>query len=194
MSSQDATCLRCGQSGLVWNQSVKGKWYLGVPMQHTFEDGNTVTTHIAGHNCKPTPEGLALVEARRVEREQQEAEKQAFVDARNAKRLALKHFDAQVGDAVQFSGVVERAVDIDGYYGSQRLLVVETDNQEVAKIFTTAMWAYRLDEGDPVTIRGFVGGFDFYNEVTKQSVSDNDGRDPNVTPQTLIKKPKLVYN
>lgn len=176
MSSEDATCLRCGMKGLVWAQSVKGKWYLGIPMQHTFEDGNTVTTHIAGHNCVPTEEGLALVEARRVEREREQAEKQAKIDAFYAERAKLHHFECQVGEVIEFSGVIETAITIDGYYGSQRLLTIKTPNYEVAKIISTAQWTWEVVEGDSVTVKGIVSAFEEYQGV----------------PQTLIKKPKLV--
>lgn len=187
-----ATCVKCGMTGLVWNRSVKGKWYLGVPMQHTFEDGNTITTHIAAHNCKPTAEGLALYEAAQQERKAKNDAEQARIETIKAERLMRRHFDAQLDETIQFSGVVETVVDIDGYYGAQRLVIVNTANHEIAKMITTAKWAYDLESGDDVTISGIVSGFDYYNEVTRMKATNNEQGDPNIVPQTIIKKPKLV--
>lgn len=170
------TCVKCGTTGLMWAQSVKGKWYLGVPMEHTFEDGNTVTTHIAGHNCQPTPEGLAAYEEQRKEREKAKAELDAKLQAYHDHKASLKHFTGEIGDAITFTGKVIKSICIDGYYGSQMLIIVETENNELAKMFTTANWAYETYENQEVTIKGFIGAFDTY---------END-------PQTLIKRPKLV--
>lgn len=173
--SKTYTCEKCGTAGLVWNQSVKGKWYLGVPIQHTFEDGNTITTHIAGHNCKPTEQGLALYEEKRKEREAVKAEEQARFQAYLDRKASLKHYPAEIGEMVTFTGQVTTSIAVDGYYGTQVLTIVETSNLEILKMFSTAKWAYEIEEGQQVTITGFVGSHDTYEG----------------NPQTLIKKPKL---
>lgn len=175
-SVKDYTCVKCGTKGLVWNRSVKGKWYLGIPTQHTFEDGNTVTTHIRAHNCNPTEEGLALYEEQRKEREAVKAEEQARLQAHLDRKASLKHFPAEVGEQITFSGVVTKSIAIDGHYGSQVLTVVETANLETLKIFSTAKWAWETYEGDQVTLTGLVVSHDIY---------EGD-------PQTLIKKAKRI--
>ena len=176
MDSKDYTCIKCGTGGLVWAQSVKGKWYLGIPMQHTFEDGNTVTTHIAGHDCKPTAEGLALMEAKRIEREAEQAAKQALIDAALARKAKLHHVEAEIGSQVELTGKVTMAAEVETQFGCSKLVVIETDDFQVAKMFTTANWAWDINFDDIITIKGTVKSHDIYEG----------------TPQTAINRPKRV--
>jgi hypothetical protein len=172
------TCIKCNSTGLVWNQSLKGKWYLGIPVQHSFEDGNTVTTHIAAHNCIPTPEGLAAAEARRAERQAELAAEAARIEAYEAEQNKLSHVAAEVGEVVTLTGVVTMATEIDGHFGTQKLIVLKTDSYEVAKMFTTAAWAWSIDFDDVITVAATVKSHDSY-----------DGK-----PQTAVTRPKLIKN
>lgn len=171
-----ATCIKCGTSGLTWAKSIKGNWYLGTPHQHTFEDGNAVTTHTAAHNCVPTPEGLAAMEARQAERQAELAAEQAKIDALHAEEAKLRHVDAEIGQKVTLTGVVTMATRVEGIYGSQVLLVIKTDDYQVAKVITTAEWAWMVQFDEVITITATVKSHDTYQ-----------GK-----PQTTLTRPKQI--
>lgn len=46
------TCKRCGETGLIWVRSKKGKWYLG--REHTWQGDmyGAIRTYYPGHKCK----------------------------------------------------------------------------------------------------------------------------------------------
>lgn len=163
-------------TGLVWAQSIKGKFYLGVPHQVSYESGVTITTHIAGHNCKPTAEGLALVEQMRQEKAAKAAAEAARLEAIQAELAKYRHVDAEIGSKVVLTGVVTMATTIETGYGNSRIIVIKTDDYQVAKMFTTAEWAWDVDFDDVITIKGTVDSHDEYQGQ----------------PQTKIKRPSLV--
>lgn len=172
----DKTCELCGTTGLTWAQSVKGKWYLGRPFQHTFEDGNTVTTHVQGHNCVPTPEGLAAMDARKAERQAKIDAEQAAIDAAKAELAKLRHVQAELGEQVELTGTVTMATSVETQFGKSRLVVIKTDDYQVAKMFTTAEWAWCVDFDEVITIKG-----------TVKSHDDYEG-----SPQTMLSRPKQI--
>ena len=172
----DKTCELCGTTGLTWAKSVKGKWYLGTPYQHTFEDGNVTTTHITGHNCEPTPEGLANLEARKAAKAAQIAADEAKAEAERQELAKLHHVEAKVGDAIELTGTVTMATTVETQFGKSRLVVIKTDDYQVAKMFTTAEWAWGVDFDKVITIKG-----------TVKSHDDYEG-----TPQTMIARPKQL--
>jgi hypothetical protein len=172
----DKTCELCGTTGLTWAKSVKGKWYLGTPYQHTFEDGNTVTTHVTGHNCVPTPEGLARVEARKAERQAKLDAEQAKIDAAKAEQAKLHHVEAEVGEKVTLTGVVTMATRLEGQFGTQVLLVIQTEDYQVAKMITTAEWAWMVQFDEVITVTATVKSHDIYKDI----------------PQTKLTRPKQI--
>lgn len=176
MTTTDNTCIKCGETGLIWAQSVKGKWYLGIPAQHTFEDGNTITTHIQGHNCVPTPEGLAALEARQAERQAKIDAEQAAIEAAKAELAKLRHVQAELGDKVELTGTVTMVTDVETQFGTSRLVVIKTDDYQVAKMFTTAGWAWDVDFDEVITIKGTVKSHDDYQG----------------SPQTMLSRPKQI--
>lgn len=169
-------CIKCETTGLTWVKSVKGKWYLGYPVQHTFEDGNTTTTHYKAHQCIPTAAGLAALEARKAERAAAEAERIAKEEAAKAELAKLRHVQAELGDKVELTGTVTMATDVETQFGTSRLVVIKTDDYQVAKMFTTAEWAWDVDFDEVITIKGTVKSHDSYQN----------------TPQTNISRPKKV--
>jgi len=80
--NKSVVCKRCGEGGLFWSQTNAGKWYLGNPQYHAFEDGKTVITHFSGHNCKPTPEQEAKFQAEQQAKREQAEQEQAELDAK----------------------------------------------------------------------------------------------------------------
>lgn len=48
---KQVTCKRCGQEGLYWKQSVKGKWYLCQPDYVEFGERKQKLIPF-GHKCK----------------------------------------------------------------------------------------------------------------------------------------------
>lgn len=173
-----ATCVKCNTNNLTWSKSVKGNWYLGTPYLHTFEDGNQTTTHVMAHNCQPTPEGLAAMEARQAEKAAEAAELEAKLEFARQEKAKLHHIEAEVGAKVTFSGVVTMATTVETQFGSSRLVVVQTADYQVAKMFTTAEWAWDVDFDDVVMIQGTVKSHDEYEGI----------------PQTMIARPKKIGN
>jgi len=175
-NTDSPTCIKCGTRGLTWAQSVKGKWYLGTPVEHTFEDGNTIITHTQGHDCTPTAEGLAAFETARQEKEAERLAEQAKFDAYKADQDKLHHVDAEIGEVVELTGVVTMATTVETQFGSSRLVIIKTDDYQVAKMFTTANWAWDVDFDEAITVKGTVGSHDDYQG----------------TSQTTLKRPKRI--
>jgi hypothetical protein len=46
------SCNRCGQEGLVWRQSKKGKWYLSEPQQISTKTYGQYITIPFAHRCE----------------------------------------------------------------------------------------------------------------------------------------------
>jgi hypothetical protein len=161
-ANESKTCQRCGTTGLVWNKSVKGKWYLGTPHVHTFEDGNQVTTHVVAHNCNPTEEQQAKFEAERAEVIAARAQEQAELDARIAEANRAFHIPAEIGEKVTITGTVIMATDIETGFGTSRLIVVKTPEAYIGKMMTTAEWAWDVDFEEEVTVTAVIKSHDTY--------------------------------
>lgn len=176
MTDDLKTCERCGMGGLIWNRSKAGKWYLGYGASHTFEDGNTVTTHIAAHDCKPTPEGIARMEQKAAERAAEQAAAELKLAEERAELAKLHHVPAEVGEKITLTGVVTMVTTLEGAYGKQKLVVIKTDDYSVAKMITTADWAWGVD----------------FDEVLTVTATVKDHTEYNGLPQTVLSRPKAV--
>jgi hypothetical protein len=176
MSDDSKTCERCGMGGLIWNRSKAGKWYLGHQASHTFEDGNTVTTHVAAHDCKPTPEGIARMEQKAAERAAEQAAAELKLAAEKAELAKLHHVNAEVGDKITLTGVVTMATTLEGAYGRQKLVIIKTDDYAIAKMITTADWAWGVDFDEVITVTATVKDHTEYQGL----------------PQSVLTRPKLV--
>lgn len=77
-----------------------------------------------------------------------------------------------VGGKVEVEGTVRVALTVDGYsYGStQRLIVVEAGTT-LAKMYTSAAWAYEVKTGDRVAIAGTVKAHDSWQDQQQTVLS-----------------------
>jgi len=114
--------------------------------------------------------------ARREAKSQAEFTATPVVETVAIEKVAHVHLDAQIGDTVTVTGTVAVAISVDTQFGTSRLIIVETDNNEAVKMFTTASWAWDTNRDDKVTIQGTVKAFDYY---------DGDA-------QTVLNRPKSV--
>lgn len=106
------------------------------------------------------------------------AEKRKYAIARAAKAETdlIRTHVGSVGEKITFSGSVHVAKSVDTQWNLSRLVVVEDENSNVYKIFTTSAFAWDLGVGDTITITATVKAHDIY-----------DG-----TKQTVVTRPKLV--
>lgn len=164
-----ATCKKCEMTDLVWNETKGGSWYLGIPNRHGFENGNEVITHIAAHNCKPTPDQLARFEAERTERfavqEAENAKVEKAIAESKAEAAKLHHVQAEIGEKVTIVGTVMAAVGIDTAYGPSNLIAIKGNDYSNVKIFSKAQWTLDTNEGDEIQIVGTVKAHSHYNEL-----------------------------
>lgn len=176
--NESVVCKRCGEGGLFWSETKAGKWYLGEPRYHNFEDGNSVITHFAGHRCNPTPEQEAKFQAeqeakKKIARKEQ-AELDAWKKAQEEADAKIQPIRKEQGEKVEVGGDIVKKVWIDTAYGQSCLIVVRNENH-IVKMFTTAKWADEVEEGKQVVVIGEIKGWDEYDGL----------------PNTILKRPKL---
>lgn len=95
------------------------------------------------------------------------ARRQAEAEERANKRAAAEYTGA-LGEKVTVTGTVTRLVPIEGDYGTSMLVVVE-GGSTIAKMFTSAAWAWDVEQGDEVTLTGTVKAHEEY-QGAKQTV------------------------
>lgn len=186
-------CSRCSGSG-IWGQTMvfgfTARTYVcfkcnGIGLEgKTYSDLPTAIAHLAKleqsrikaqakRKAKETARLDAWKEANkdRLEAESKaRAERQAELEVQIAKSAYLS---GSVGDRTTFEGVVTKAMTFDTNYGYQagsvRMLIVETENNEVVKMNTTADWAYDLNEGDSVSMVATIKEFSDFRGI-KQTI------------------------
>lgn len=94
----------------------------------------------------------------------------ARVASRQEAAQAVDHVGT-VGEKVTLTGVVRTAMRVDGYtyHSPASVLLVVDCGSAVAKMTTTAAWAYGVHVGDPLTVTGTVKAHTEWNG-TKQTV------------------------
>jgi hypothetical protein len=95
-----------------------------------------------------------------------------------AERAARQRHVGTVGEPITMTGTVTVKRSIEGYRWnspSQVLLVVDCGDS-VAKMITTAAWAYQVKPGEQLSVKGTVKAHDTFNGV----------------PQTVLKRPKQL--
>lgn len=112
---------------------------------------------------------LAEFEASREAREAEEKRVQAEREAELAK---FSYIEAPVGSIVEFNGEVKALVKIDGQYGWSLMVVVENDQNQQFKFFSTAKWVWEVEVGEQVQVRAEVKDFSEYQGI-KQNVVKN---------------------
>lgn len=91
-----------------------------------------------------------------------EAQEALVAHDENVARLALQTWIGEVGEKITAAGIVKVAATIDGYYGSTRLVIIETADGNLVKTFGTGASLFGVETGDAVTIAGTVKSLDFY--------------------------------
>jgi hypothetical protein len=172
------TCGKCSGTGIYWRR---------VPTQHGFSHAPDMCYPCRGTGAVgkvfPTVEAFDKARATAEKaRERREAKRQAefiatpVVETVIEETIARVHLDANIGDTVTVTGTVAVAISVDTQFGTSRLIVVNTDNNEAVKMFTTASWAWDVSRDDNITIQGTVKSFDHY---------DGDA-------QTMLNRPKKI--
>lgn len=105
-------------------------------------------------------------------REAGEAEEQRVQAEREAEKAKFSYIEAQVGEIVEFSGEVKAVVRIDGHYGVSLMIVVQSDQNQQFKFFSTAKWVWEVEVGEQVQVSAEVKDFSEYQGI-KQNVVKN---------------------
>jgi hypothetical protein len=100
-----------------------------------------------------------------------------------AKEAAASEFAGAVGEKLTVSGVVATLKPVETDYGMSMLVIVEAGST-VAKMFTTAAWAWEVKQGQEVTLTGTVKAHEAYNGA-KQTVMTRAKlhHEPELTPE-----------
>lgn len=110
---------------------------------------------------------MAEWEAGRAEREAEEQRVQAEREAEIAK---YSYVEAEVGQVIEFNGVVKAAVEIDGNYGCQMMVVVENSEHQQFKFYSTAKWVWNVESGQEISVRAEFAGYSEYRGVKQNNV------------------------
>lgn len=81
-----------------------------------------------------------------------------------------------VDEKITLTGTITRLIDIDTTWGTSMLVIIDT-GEAVAKMFTSAAWAFDVDENTTLTITGTVKAHEEYRD-TKQTVLTRPKRIP----------------
>lgn len=85
---------------------------------------------------------------------------------REAERAVLSKPVGEPGEKVTVTATVETVKNIEGNYGTTRLLVLVTEGLSTVKTFTTANWAWEVEKGETLTLTGTVKKNETYNGVS----------------------------
>lgn len=97
----------------------------------------------------------------------------------HADAAASSRYAGEEGDKIEVTGTVTRLLPIENNYGYNpppKMMVIVSGGPTVAVTFTTAQWAFEVEQGDAITIKG--------------TVSKHEERDG--VKQTVLKRPSLV--
>lgn len=103
--------------------------------------------------------------------------------ARHEQAAVIEHVGA-VGDKVTLSGTVTTALRVDGftYRSPAQVMLVVDCGTAMAKMTTTAAWAYQVKVGDPLTITGTVKAHTVWNGLNQTVLTRPKKLDPAPTP------------
>lgn len=176
-------CAKCDGTGIYWRhiQTPDG-W--SATQDVCFPCEGTGHTGKVYASVSEYDKALNVAEKARVRREAKLQEQgrveiarlNAIAEARQSELSSWTHLDGQIGDTVTVAGTVAVNTSIETAYGFSNLLIIETDNNQSVKMFTTANWSYGVERGQTVTVQGVIKGF-----------GDYDGK-----AQTTINRPKQI--
>ncbi len=168
-------CGKCGGTGIYWNRimtasgpsSTQGVCF---PCQGTGYVGKIFS------NVQVFDKAIAVAEKAR---ERREAKRQAEWEANRPVETVVEtvvatpsvYLDANIGDIVAVAGQVVTAISVDTQFGTSRLIVVETENNEMVKMFTTASWAWDVSREDAIVVQGTVKSFEEYEGQAQTMIS-----------------------
>lgn len=158
------TCYKCKGSGVDGSRMLKGRKGFG----NREEILAVVAKRVEARNkrdAKADAKRLAELPAHQARLEAENARQAALVAAKEA----FSWVDAPVGDKVTFSGVVQVAAKVDGGFGAQMLVVVETAEAQQFKFVSTAAWVWDIEAGQELTVSAVLKSLTEYNG-TKQNV------------------------
>ena len=169
-------CGKCAGDGIYWRQVPTAHGYTSIadvcfPCDGTGAVGKVFPTVEAFDKARANAEKAqarrdakrdAEWEAGREAREARQAEAELRITEAAAELTTWKYLDARMNDTVTITGTVTTAVEIETRFGYTRLIVVETEDKEAVKMFTTAGWAWETERDAVVTIQGNVKSFDEY--------------------------------
>jgi hypothetical protein len=169
-------CGKCSGDGIYWRQVPTAHGYDTIadvcfPCNGTGAVGKVFPTVEAFDKARANADKAqarrdakreAEWEAGREDREALKADAERSIAEAAAELTTWNYLDARIDDTVTITGTVATAVEIETRFGYSRLIVVETDNKEAVKMFTTASWAWEVERDAVVTITGNVKSFDEY--------------------------------
>lgn len=179
------TCKKCSGTGIYWTKRQSANGLQGYPDTCWRCMGNGADPNTKGlpdlAACERHSVQLAKAADRReAQRVAEWAERKAAIEPMpevvEPVKVAYKHLNANVGDVVTVTGQVTVAVNVETAYGTSRLIVIETADHELIKLFTTAAFAWSVERDQTITVTGTVKGFDEYEG----------------NPQTQLTRAKLV--
>lgn len=99
----------------------------------------------------------------------------------------------EIGQRVTLTGIVRTATRVNGFtsHSLDRALIVVDTGTAMAKIITSASWAYEIERGDQITVAGTVKAHTEWRE-TKQTVltraarTDTPPNNPDTPAKELI--------
>jgi hypothetical protein len=169
-------CFKCNGIGLV------GKTYLDMPTAIA-DCAKLEKSRVKAKATRDAKSEARLDAWREANKEMLEAqakakaERQAELEVQIAKSVYLS---GSVGDRVAFDGVITKAMTFDTNYGyvsgTTRMLIVETADNCLVKMNTSAEWAYGLEEGASVSMVATIKEFSDYRGIK----------------QTVVKSPKIL--
>lgn len=174
-------CYKCNGSGEwygYWGVTRRcfgcsGNGWVGDPM--TMRDAEARSAHLERAQAKRDQErDQRASKALEIEQERQaslRAREQEREVVRAARASASQWLDAEVGSKVEVEGKVVFAKTCDTAYGQSRLLIIEVTSTVSVKTFTSQAWAYDVDRGHTVVIKGTVKSHDVYNDSKSTSLT-----------------------
>jgi hypothetical protein len=183
-------CGKCAGSGIYWRQVLTPNGYQPVedscfPCAGSGYVGKVYSTVAAFDKALDRAEKARQrreakrqeeINAGREAREIAQAEEAANAVIAQQDLASWKYLEARIGDKVSVRGTIVTAVSIDTDFGTSRLIVIETENRESVKLFTSAGWSFEVSRDEDITVEGTVKGF-----------SEYEGQ-----AQTVLNRPKKI--
>ena len=175
-------CGKCAGSGIYWRQVLTPNGYQAVE-DYCFPCAGAGYVGKVYATVSEFDKAVDRAEKARERRQAKRQEEISYVKAAAAPAViaqedltSWKHLQAEIGEKVSVTGTIVTAVSIDTDFGTSRLIVIETENSESVKLFTSAAWSFEVNRNEEITVEGTVKGF-----------SEYEGK-----AQTVLNRPKKI--